>query len=191
MILPETVLHDLQYGVRMLFRNAGSTVVTVLALALGIGVNTAVFTGYKAMVARPLGAGAPGEMVNLALIRDSGAADYSFSYPDYEAYRDSVRSFSGLIAFRPATVTLSNAGGMISQRASAVGSGLGRVGLLRSGASNTEFAHVSVASEHYFKVLRATPLPGRTPESSRLPSPASNPPPPTHSHTSPSPLPAA
>ncbi len=60
----------------MLSRNAGSTVVTVLSLALGIGINTAVFTAYKAMVARPLDARAPAEMVNLALIRDSGAADY-------------------------------------------------------------------------------------------------------------------
>jgi hypothetical protein len=57
-----------------LSRNAGSTVVTVLALALGIGVNTAVFTAYKAMVARSLDARNPAEMVNIALIRDSGAA---------------------------------------------------------------------------------------------------------------------
>src|ERR1700737_4793252 len=71
MTLAETVLHDLQYGVRMLFRNPGATAVTVLALALGIGVNTAVFTAYKAMVARPLDARAPSEMVNLALVRDS------------------------------------------------------------------------------------------------------------------------
>src|SRR5229473_3505776 len=175
MILPETVLHDLQYGVRMLSRNAGSTVVTVLSLALGIGINTAVFTGYKAMVARPLDARAPAEMINIALIRDSGAADYSFSYPDYEAYRDSVHSFSGLIAFRPATVTLSNAGGTISQRASAVGSGMGRLGLLRSGASNTEFAHVFVVSENYFKVLGVTALRGGAFESIGIPERAASP----------------
>src|SRR6266852_7461191 len=87
MTLLETVLHDLQYGVRMLARNRGATVVTVLALGLGIGVNTAVFTSYKAMVARRLDARAPNEMVNLALVRES--SDYTFSYPDYEVYRDS------------------------------------------------------------------------------------------------------
>jgi hypothetical protein len=48
-------------------------------------VNTAVFTAYKAMVARPLDARDPGEMVNLALIRNSGVTDYKFSYPDYVA----------------------------------------------------------------------------------------------------------
>ena len=41
MILSETVLQDLRYGVRMLFRNAGFTAVSVLALALGIGLTRA------------------------------------------------------------------------------------------------------------------------------------------------------
>ena len=103
MILPETVVHDLRYGVRMLSRNAGSAVVTVLALALGIAANTAVFTAYKAMVARPLDALNPREMVNLALTRDLNAADYSFSYPDYEAYRDSMHSFQRTCRVSPCT----------------------------------------------------------------------------------------
>src|SRR5712691_3644238 len=139
MLLPESMLHDLQYGVRMLSRNSGSAVVTVLSLALGIGINTAVFTAYKAMLARPLDARNPGEMVNLALIRDSGAADFSFSYADYEAYRDSVHSFSGVIAFNPEHMRLSNAGGIISQQTSAAGSLVGRLGLLPSATSNAEF----------------------------------------------------
>src|SRR5690242_21734117 len=111
MTMTETLLHDLRYGLRVLARNAGSTIVTVLALAIGIGVNTAVFTAYKAMVARPLDAHAPAEMVNLALTRDTSTTDYNFSYPDYEAYRDSIRSFSGVVAFRPLRVTLSSDGG--------------------------------------------------------------------------------
>jgi len=175
MVLPETLLRDLRYALRMLSRNAGSTVVTVLALALGIGVNTAVYTCYKAMVARPLDARAPAEMVNLALSRDSGATDYTFSYPDYEAYRDSLHSFSGLIAFRFARVTLSNAGGMISRRSSAAGSALRRLTLLRSGVSNAEFAHVFVVSENYFKILGVKALQGRTFESMSIPELAATP----------------
>lgn len=153
----------------MLSRNAGSTVVTVLALALGIAANTAVFTAYKAMIARPLDARNPREMVNLALTRGLNAADYSFSYPDYEAYLDSMRSFSGLVAFRPARVTLSNAGGTISQRTAAAASGLGRLGLLPAGTSNAEFASVFVVSENYFKVLGVKALHGRTFESMSIP----------------------
>ena len=169
MIAPGTILQDLRYGARMLFRNPGFTAVAVLALAIGIGLNTAVFTAYKAMLARPLDARNPGEMVNLALIRDSGAADFSFSYPDYEAYRDSVHSFSGVIAFNPEHMRLSNAGGIISQQTSAAGSLAGRLGLLPSVTSNAEFASVWVVSENYFKVLGAAALRGRTFDSMGIP----------------------
>jgi predicted permease len=165
MILPETVLQDLRYGARILYRNVGFTTVAVIALALGIGVNTAVFTAYKAMIARPLDARDPGEMVNLALIHDSGATVFSFSNPDYEAYRDSAHSFSGLIAFNPEYMTLSNAGGIISQRTSTAASQVGKLGLLPSGGNNAEFASVFVVSENYFKVLGVAPFRGRSFES--------------------------
>src|SRR5450631_247408 len=146
MIFPETVLHDLQYASRVLIRNPGTTLVTVLALALGIGVSTAVFTGFKAMVARPLDAQAPSEMVNLALKRDSGAPPQtSFSYLDYETIRDSSPrsgegAFNGLIAYRPAQLTFSElAVARKRQRTPASGSALGRLGLLRSGVGSAEF----------------------------------------------------
>src|SRR5258708_11862503 len=127
MILPESVFRDLRYAIRMMSRNVWATIVTVFALAIGIGVNTAVFTAHKAMVARPLEAHAPAEMVNLALVRDGGATNFAFSYPDYETYRQSVHSLSGLIAFHLERLTLSNAGGMISERTSAAGSGMGKL----------------------------------------------------------------
>jgi predicted permease len=172
-ILPQTVLQDLRYGARMLCRNAAFTAVAVFALALGIGVNTAVFTAYKAMIARPLDARDPGEMVNLALIRQPGSKDpfspgqsgfteYTFSYPDYEAYRDSVHSFSGLIAFNPEHMRLTNAGGVISQRAAAAGSAVSMLGLLPTGASNAEFAFVFDVSENFFKVFGIAAIRGRT-----------------------------
>lgn len=162
MIQPETVLQDLRYGARLLRRNLGFTVVALLALSIGIGVNTAVFTAYKAMVARPLDARDPGQMVNLALMRDSDAAEFTFSYPDYEAYRDSSHSFSGLIAFSDEHMRLTDAGDIVSQRKSAAESGLGKLGLLSSGASNAEFANVFVVSENYFKVLEIGAERGRT-----------------------------
>lgn len=163
MTLPETVLQDLRYAARLLYRNAGFTTVAVLALALGIGVNTAVFTAHKAMIARPLDARDPGKMVNLALISDSGVNAFRFSYPDYESYRDSTHSFSGLVAFSPEHMRLSNAGGA-SQRASAA-----RSGLLFFPASNAEFAGVYAVSENYFKVLGVAPLRGRTFDSLSIP----------------------
>ena len=161
MILPETVLHDLQYGLRMMTRNAWTTFVMVLALALGIGVNAAVFTGFKAMVARSLDALAPAEMVNLALKRDTGPSQSSFSYPDYEAFRDSLPCFNGLIAYRPAQLTFSERGGMKKPRTPPSGSALGRLGLLRQGVGSAEFATVFVVSDNYFSVLGVKMLQGR------------------------------
>ncbi len=116
MILLETALGDLRHGIRLLYRNPRFSFVAVLALALGMGVNTAVFTAYKAMVLRPLDARNPGEMVNLALVHQSGAEQFAFGYPDYEDYRDSARSFSGLVAFRMERLTIAGAGDVISQR---------------------------------------------------------------------------
>jgi predicted permease len=169
-ILPEALLQDLRYGARMLYRNIGFTAVAVLALALGIGVNTTVFTAYKAMVARPLDARDPATMVNLALTREAGSvADFSVSYPDYEAYRDSVHSFSGLITFNPERLTLSNAGSIVSHSTAVADSRLGRLGLLSSGASNAEFASAFAVSENYFKVLGVAPLRGRSFDSLSVP----------------------
>ena len=158
----QDILQDLRYGARMLYRNAAFTAVAVFALGLGIGINTAVFTGYKAMVARPLDARDPGRLVNIALLRNSGAPAFNFSYPDYLGFRDSLHCFSGVIAFNLAHVRLSNAGGLVTGSASDAESGMGRVGLLPSRTTNAEFASVFTVSENYFKVLGVPVLRGRS-----------------------------
>ena len=169
MILPQTVLLDLRYGARMLWRNAGFTMAAVLALAIGIGVNTAAFTAYKAFFKRGLDARVSGQMVNLALMVHSGSGDQTvnplafFSIPDYEAYRDHVRSFNGLIAAtNPQFLTLTGAGGVASQRSASTGSLVGRLRLLPNNGNNTETASTFLVSENYFSVLGVGALRGRT-----------------------------
>jgi macrolide transport system ATP-binding/permease protein len=167
MILPQTVLLDLRYAGRMLRRNMGFTIAAVLALAIGIGVNTAAFTAYKAFFKRSLDARESGQMVNLALMLRSGSGDQAvnplafFSVPDYEAYRDHLRSFNGLLAASNVQfLTLSGAGGVVSQRSASTGSLVGRLGLLPSG-NNTETANAFLVSGNYFSVLGVGALRGR------------------------------
>jgi predicted permease len=166
-IVPQTVFLDLRYGARMLRRNIGFTVAAVLALAIGIGVNTAAFTAYKAFFKRSLDARESGQMVNLALMLHSGSGDQAvnplafFSVPDYEAYRDHMHSFDGLLATsNPQQLTLTGAGGVASQRSSSAGSLVGR--LLIPNVNNIETASTFLVSENYFSVLGVGALRGRT-----------------------------
>jgi len=140
----DSILQDFRFAVRLLYRNGASAAVIVVALAIGIAVNTTVFTAYKTFVVRQLDARAPDEMVNVALVRDSGATDFTFSYPDYESYRDAVHSLSGLVAFRLAQLTMS-------------------AGTTSDGNSgNAELATVYLISENYFNVLGVRAVEGRT-----------------------------
>ncbi len=160
MILPQTILQDLRYGARTLFRNAGFTTVAILALTLGIGVNTTAFTFYKAIFTRSLDARDPERMVNISLVRQSAGTEYDFSYPDYQAYRSNLHSFSGVIALSNDRLIVAEAGG--GQRISSAGTVLGKLGLLPPSAIDAEFAATNEVSENYFSVLGVNALRGRT-----------------------------
>ncbi|MGB6691706.1 MAG: ABC transporter permease [Terracidiphilus sp.] len=166
MMLLQSLLQDLRYGVRMLFRNASFTAVAVLALALGIGLNTAVFTAYESLFNGGVDARDPGRMVNFLLVHPSGAYDFLFSYPDYEAYGDHLHAFSGLTALRNNydEMILTGAGGDESRRRAATDSMFSKWGLLPSNIphSKAELASVLMVSENYFSVLGVAALRGRT-----------------------------
>ena len=61
----ETTLKDICMGLRMLRKNRGFTAVAVLTLALGIGVNTSMFSALQTLLARPLPYANPGGLVEL------------------------------------------------------------------------------------------------------------------------------
>jgi predicted permease len=161
MILPQTILQDLRYGARILCRNAGFTGVAVFALAIGIGVNTAAFTAYKAFFLRPLDGADSGEMVNIALHLRSGDLLPLFSYPDYQSYREQSHSLSGLIASSfPESLSLSVSGGIVSQPDSGPGTLMQKSGIFPR-AISAETASTLLVSENYFSVLGAGAVRGR------------------------------
>jgi len=93
----EELRQDLQYGARMLRRNAGFTVVALLALALGIGVNTAIFSIADGLFFRSAFRNVDGTILRLYGSRDNGGVDV-FSYANYKDIRDQNKSFAELAA---------------------------------------------------------------------------------------------
>jgi predicted permease len=101
--LLEALTQDLRYGLRMLRKNPASTAAVVLALALGIGLNTTVFSFVNALLLRPpTGVRAPDKLLQLWL-HNRGASGIEaylpLTYPDYVYYRDHNQSFTGMLAF--------------------------------------------------------------------------------------------
>jgi predicted permease len=90
------IWQDLRYGARMLMKNPGFTLITVMTLALGIGANTAVFSFINPLLFKPLrGVVEPGRLAQVSRTYD-GHGFSEFSYPDYLDYRDRNTVMSGL-----------------------------------------------------------------------------------------------
>jgi predicted permease len=108
-------LQDIRYAVRTLRMAPTFAVLSVLPLALGIGVNTAIFTVLNAVALRPLPVADPGKVVSIyQVLRGSvsrnihGSVSY-FSYPEYREYRDDAQVFAGLAAFAQNSASLGGA----------------------------------------------------------------------------------
>jgi predicted permease len=103
---PDNLRQDLQYTFRSLFKARAFTLVVVSTLALGIGVNTAIFTLLDAVVFKPLPVPAPHELVALHENGPEGTADVSggsgsflrFSYPRFERLRQALGSDGSIAA---------------------------------------------------------------------------------------------
>src|SRR5881628_3841017 len=88
---------DLRYALRVLRRTPGWTAVALLSLALGIGVNAAMFSLADAMFLRPIAVERPEEIVRIDAWADQRRLTQS-SWLDYQELR-ATSSFSGVVAY--------------------------------------------------------------------------------------------
>ncbi len=103
-------LQDVRYTLRMMRRNPGFSTILILVLALGIGVNTGIFSIVNATLLRPLPFHNPDQLV---LVWDSYGQPDNFgpvSWPNFRDWRDWNRSFSSMSAFTGGGVVLSGRG---------------------------------------------------------------------------------
>jgi predicted permease len=127
------LLQDLRYALRTLTRAPGFTAVVVLTVALGIGVNTAIFGFIDQLLLRPLPFPDSGRLAALYW-RDAGYPTpfNSISYPVYQHIRDHNTSFAGVAAYDSIQVNL-----------------------------DTDTVSGEIVSANYFAVLGVRPLLGR------------------------------
>lgn len=130
-----SVLQDLRYGARGFLRQPGFTVTAVLALALGIGANTAVFSVVHAVLLRPLPYPNPDRLL--------------FIHDTFPAVQSASVSFAKLKVLEGRTQTLSALGGMTP------------AGLTLTGSGDPEQISATRVSADFMPAIGVQPLLGR------------------------------
>ena len=132
------MLADLRYALRMLARNPGFAFVSIFALALGIGANSAIFTVVNSVLLEPLRFYQPQQLV---VVRErnleAGFPEFSLSPGNYLTYNNENHSFTGIAAI---------AGGNVNY----------------AGAQEPERLRASRVTSNFFAVLHAQPALGRS-----------------------------
>jgi predicted permease len=110
------IVHDLRHAARSLARRPGLTLAALLSLALGIGVNTAIFSVFEQVVLRRLPVVEPDRLVNVTspgprrgrTSSDLGLQGAVFSYPLFRDLTAIDAGFTGIAAFREFRASLAS-----------------------------------------------------------------------------------
>jgi predicted permease len=131
------LLQDVRFALRQLRKSPGFLAASILMLALGICVNSTVFSWINATLLHPIpGARNTGELVTVMRGQWNDSPSPPLSYPDYRDLRDSNHTFSGIIAFHHDWLTL-------------------------TGEAAPQRIYVTNTSANYFDVLGIKPALGR------------------------------
>jgi putative ABC transport system permease protein len=138
LLSPSALAQDFRFARRMFVKSPLFTTVVVLTLAIGIGLNTAVFAAVEALLLRPLqGVRAPEELVQLYRTSPGGEQFNSNSFPHYFDIRDRTsKVFSGVAVWSFQFVSITADG-------------------------PPQLVAAQMVSANYFSVLGVTPLRGR------------------------------
>jgi len=132
-----TFIQDLRYAVRTTLRAPGFSFVVITALAIGIGVNTAIFSVVNSVLLRPLAYGDPDRIVMVWMDnKRMKVSEDIHSYPNYVDYRDQNQTLEQLAAYSGVSMNL-------------------------IGAGEPERVIGSMTTANLFDVLRVDPLLGR------------------------------
>jgi predicted permease len=156
-----TLLADLRYAVRLLFRTPSFSIAVVCVLALGIGANTTIFSVVNAVLLRPLPFEEPDRLVRIFTRTPDGRL-FELSPGKFYDWQRDVRAFEGMAMYQCCgfrELALSGAGGARTVRATTVSAGffeivrarpaLGRV--FRQEDDTPTGRHVVVLSDRFWK----------------------------------------
>jgi putative ABC transport system permease protein len=102
---------DVRYGLRMLAKNPGFSVLVILTLALGIGANTAIFSVVSAVLLRPLPFPEPDRLVAILHVDlRTGETGRALSYPDFADLRAQSKTLEAAAAYDGGSATLTGMG---------------------------------------------------------------------------------
>jgi putative ABC transport system permease protein len=107
----ETFWQDIRYGVRMLVKAPSVSIVATIALALGIGANTAIFSVVNAVLLRPLPFTNSEALMNIYETNPSrGTQRGSASYLNFSDWRDQSRSFDYMASYHTSDFIITGRG---------------------------------------------------------------------------------
>ena len=131
----ETLGQDVLYGLRVLRKNPGFTLIAISTLALGIGANTALFSIVNGVLLNPLPYPKPGELVTVHAGKpnfDTG----SISYPNFRNWQRDNKTLSALAIYR-------------------------RYGFILTGTGDAESVPAEFVSSDFFPIFGVKPVLGR------------------------------